>query len=87
MFPTKTRVANTGWINAAVKRAGIDESIGKVTLHTLWHTFATRLLSGGLNIVECQSLLGHRNIASTMVYQHVQAEAASAKAASILDNF
>jgi len=88
VFPTKAlKRVNTQWINDAVKRAGIDETAGRVTLHTMRHCVATRLLSGGMNIVEVQGVLGHKNLQSTLVYAHVQADSAARKAAEVLDNY
>ncbi len=59
--------------------------MGKVTLHTARHTHATRLLQGGLNIVELQGQLGHVSLQSTMVYLHMSPTAAAEKAAGILN--
>ncbi|MFX1678032.1 tyrosine-type recombinase/integrase [Mitsuaria sp. CC2] len=86
VFPTKTdHKVNTDWIRDAVKRAGIDESAGKVTLNTMRHCFATRLLRGDLSLVEVQAMLGHKNIQSTIVCAHVQASSAAMRAAEVLE--
>lgn len=53
-----------------INEAGI--LFGKITPHTLRHTFATRGLEKGIPPKVMQELLGHTNISMTMdIYSHV----------------
>ncbi len=42
-----------------------------VVVHTLRHTFASRLAQRGGNIYHIKELLGHRDISNTMIYAHL----------------
>ncbi|MEM7784186.1 MAG: tyrosine-type recombinase/integrase, partial [Planctomycetota bacterium] len=42
-----------------------------VTSHTFRHCFATHLLRSGVDIRTIQHLLGHQDVATTMIYTHV----------------
>ncbi len=59
------------YLRRLVERAGIDKP---VTPHKLRHTYATRLLEAGAELVDIQALLGHVNLATTQIYTHVGEE-------------
>lgn len=82
LFPTNDGLYLSGdYINQVVKqaaeKAGLQETISeysdgreihKVTTHTLRHSFAMQSISSGVDIRSLQTLLGHDELDTTLIY-------------------
>jgi integrase/recombinase XerD len=63
-----TRIDLWAVVKKYVRRAGLPPTVSP---HTLRHSFATHLLSGGADLRTVQELLGHASIQTTQLYTHV----------------
>lgn len=55
----------------AVRRAKLN---GKVSVHTLRHTFASHLAMQGVDLASIQQIIGHHDVTVTMVDAHLSPE-------------
>lgn len=58
-------------VEKLAKKVALDK---KISPHTFRHSFATLLLSNGVNLKVIQDLLGHASISSTQIYTHISKE-------------
>jgi len=73
-----------GALGRAVAIAAREAGIAGVTLHSLRHSYATRLIERGVNLGIVQILLGHGSIKTTTIYLHLT-EPTRASLTRILD--
>ncbi|MGI8633587.1 MAG: tyrosine recombinase [Solirubrobacterales bacterium] len=69
-----TRLSRQGLYKLVRRHARTARLEGKMSPHTLRHTFATHLLSGGCDLRSVQEMLGHSDIATTQLYTHLSSQ-------------
>lgn len=78
-------------IKKAMDRAGMNdpdvvkEKGGKVTMHTLRHSYASKLVKNGVSLFEVSVLLGHSDPKMKQRYAHLAPNDASRKAVGIIN--
>jgi integrase len=78
-------------IKKAIDRAGLNDPHvvkdkgGKVTIHTLRHTFASRLVQAEVSLAKVSKLLGHSSITTTEIYAHLAPNEVSEEATKVLN--
>jgi site-specific recombinase XerD len=71
--------------DVGVYKTARDGEQRPISPHILRHSYATRMLTGGLALHEVQRLLGHASIATTQIYTHVVDELLAGKVSLVLD--
>jgi site-specific recombinase XerD len=71
---TDNKISGQAIYNVVVERYK-ESGLKRLSPHDLRHTFATELLSNGVNIKIVQDLLGHENLETTANYLHTNEKA------------
>lgn len=86
-----SRGPSTKGIRAAIQRAGLNsdslvDRYGPFTVHSLRHTFASRMAQGNMSLYGVSKLLGHSDTKTTQRYAHLILDDVSDEAKRILES-
>ncbi|MCD2450209.1 site-specific integrase [Methylicorpusculum oleiharenae] len=87
VFPNRSLTSHRINPSGAIRRALDNAGLTNVCVHSLRHTYASRLVQNGGSLQEVSYLLGHSNISTTMIYSHLDKNATSSKAANIINQY
>ena len=85
IFPNKQGHRLTS-IKTALRKLLRDAEISGAGLHTMRHTFGTRLANGGTPLPTVRDLMGHSDIAMTSRYLHSDDKKKAAAVAGLVEN-
>jgi site-specific recombinase XerD len=68
MFEGLSKSVATNKFKDFARKAGVNG----MKLHSLGHTFATKLIDAGVDVLTVSKLLGHSDIKTTMIYAKTQ---------------
>jgi integrase len=75
VFPSPQTTGRLTDIKKSFRGAVVTAKIENLRFHDLRHTFATRLADAGTDAFTLMEILGHSNLATTMIYVHASVEA------------
>jgi integrase len=58
------------WVRRRLRKAAKKAGIFGLRVHDLRHSWASRAISGGVNIFAVKTILGHSNLSTTQIYVH-----------------
>lgn len=62
------------WLYSRWRAVADEAGLQDVTMHTLRHTCASRLIQGGVDLYRVRSWLGHASVITTMRYAHLRVD-------------